>query len=146
MTVSLDIFTETRKVFKIFRRPYGEQSYNHRQYWSANISPIIFIIYYSTSNYFKDKEIFFYIELPHIDLASLGPSINDVMPKGGGGVRMTNNVEGCIKKHDEGGGGEMPQNSMTSFMDCPLSEYWDTIQGRIQDFGNGGGVRVTVEN
>ena len=27
--------------------------------------------------------------------------------RGGGGVqvRMTNNVEGCIKKHDEGGGG-----------------------------------------
>ena len=35
------------------------------------------------------------------------PSINDVMSEGGGGVRvcMTNNVEGCIKKHDEGGGG-----------------------------------------
>ena len=28
--------------------------------------------------------------------------------RGGGGgvrVRMTNNVEGCIKKHDDGGGG-----------------------------------------
>ena len=27
--------------------------------------------------------------------------------RGGGGVRvhMTNNVEGCMKKHDEGGGG-----------------------------------------
>ena len=36
------------------------------------ISPIIFIICYctTTSNYFKDKEIFFNIELPHIDLAS----------------------------------------------------------------------------
>ena len=35
---------------------------------------------------------------------------------------MTNNVEGCIKKHDERGGGglEMSQNSMTSFMDGPL--------------------------
>ena len=41
--------------------------------------------------------------------------------RGGGGVRvrMTNNVEGCIKKHD-GGGGEMPENSMTSFMDGPI--------------------------
>ena len=45
--------------------------------------------------------------------------------RGGGGVRvrMTNNVEGCIKKHDKGGGGglkKMPQNSMTSFMDDPI--------------------------
>ena len=33
---------------------------------------------------------------------------------------MTNNVEGCIKKHDEGGGGvKNAQNSMTSFMDGP---------------------------
>ena len=32
------------------------------------------------------------------------------MSEGGGGggvqVRMTNNVEGCIKKHDMGGGGK----------------------------------------
>ena len=34
---------------------------------------------------------------------------------------MTNNVEGLIKKHDEGGGLKMTQNSMTSFMDGPLS-------------------------
>ena len=45
--------------------------------------------------------------------------------RGGGGVqvRMTNNVEGCMKKHDRGGGGggvKMPQNSMTSFMDDPF--------------------------
>ena len=40
---------------------------------------------------------------------------------------MTNNVEGCIKKHDGvwgGGGGEggkkCPTNSMRSFMDNPL--------------------------
>ena len=35
-----------------------------------------------------------------------GPSINDVMPEGGGGVRvrMTNNVEGCIKNMAGGGG------------------------------------------
>ena len=34
------------------------------------------------------------------------PSINDVMPEGGGGVWvcMTNNVEGCMKRHDRGGG------------------------------------------
>ena len=33
---------------------------------------------------------------------------------------MTNNVEGCIKKHDGGGGGyKGSQNSMTSFMDDP---------------------------
>ena len=38
-------------------------------------------------------------------LPGKGPSINDIMPKGGGvQIRMTNNVEGCIKKHDEGGG------------------------------------------
>ena len=51
----------------------------------------------------------------------MGLSINDVMSEGGGGVRvrMTNNVEGCIKKHDMGGGVKMPQNSMTSFMDDP---------------------------
>ena len=44
------------------------------------------------------------------------------MPEGGRGVRvrMTNNVEGCMKKHDRGGGGgggggkKMPQDSMTS--------------------------------
>ena len=36
-----------------------------------------------------------------------GSSINDVMPEGGGGVRvrMTNDVEGCIKKHHRGRGG-----------------------------------------
>ena len=37
---------------------------------------------------------------------------------------MTNNVEGCIKKHDMGGGGGgglkiWPKNCMTSFMDDP---------------------------
>ena len=38
----------------------------------------------------------------------MGSSINDVMPEGGGrggSVCMTNNVEGCMKKHDGGGGG-----------------------------------------
>ena len=36
----------------------------------------------------------------------MGSSINDIMQEGGRGVRvcMTNNVEGCIKKHDLGGG------------------------------------------
>ena len=36
-----------------------------------------------------------------------GPSINDVMLEGGWGgkVCLINNVEGCIKMHDEGGGG-----------------------------------------
>ena len=36
----------------------------------------------------------------------MGSSINDVMPEGGrgGSVSMTNNVEGCMKKHDGGGG------------------------------------------
>ena len=45
-----------------------------------------------------------------MSVLSLGSSINDVMPEGGGGRggrggrgRMTNNVEGCIKK--AGGGG-----------------------------------------
>ena len=35
-----------------------------------------------------------------------GPSINEGGRggEGGGRVRMTNNVEGCIKKHDRGGG------------------------------------------
>ena len=38
-----------------------------------------------------------------------GSSINDVMPEGGRGgvrVRMTRNVEGCIKKQDKGVGGK----------------------------------------
>ena len=37
-------------------------------------------------------------------VVDVGPSINDVMPERGGGVqvRMTNNVEGCIKKHEGG--------------------------------------------
>ena len=37
---------------------------------------------------------------------------------------MTNNVEGCIDKHDVGAGGggkKMPQISMTSFMDNPFN-------------------------
>ena len=44
--------------------------------------------------------------------------------RGGGGVRvrMNNNVEGCMKKHDGGGGVKMTQNSMTSFMDDPFAE------------------------
>ena len=38
-------------------------------------------------------------------ICAKGSSINDVMPEGGRGrVRMTNNVEGCMKKHDRGGG------------------------------------------
>ena len=36
-------------------------------------------------------------------------------------VRMTSNDEGCVIKHDKGGGSKMPQNSMTSFMDNPRS-------------------------
>ena len=37
----------------------------------------------------------------------VGSSINDVMPEGVRGVRVciTNNVEGCMKKYDRGGGG-----------------------------------------
>ena len=40
----------------------------------------------------------------------------------GGGVCMTNNDDGCIKKHDKGEGlgvEKFPQNSMTSLMDEP---------------------------
>ena len=56
-----------------------------------------------------------------------GPYINDVMLEGGREgvrVRMTNNVEGCIKKHAKGQGRggrglKMSQNSMTSFMGDP---------------------------
>ena len=48
--------------------------------------------------------------------------------RGGGGVlvRMTNNVKGCMKKHDGGGGVKMLQNSMTSFVDYP-GTYRDTL-------------------
>ena len=41
---------------------------------------------------------------------------------GGRGVCMTNNDDGCIKKHDKGEGlgvERIPQNSMTSLMDEP---------------------------
>ena len=51
----------------------------------------------------KPTIFFHYNTVPYYQ----GPSINDVMSEGGGGVRvrMTNNVKGCIKKHDMGGGG-----------------------------------------
>ena len=63
----------------------------------------------------------------------------------GGGVRvcMTNNFEGCIKKHDGGGGGgvkKMPQISMTSFMDGPLQI--PSCSGAAE---KGGGGRFTCQ-